>query len=105
MFARTFKIAGRGSSVESHFGKVTKNVIPAYNSVENSVTCIGVFQKVALLETSRNSLLTRISGLKPTGCNAAKNELLTRFLKDVCGNKMTIPENLQEEFCNRVSFQ
>ena len=45
------------------FGKVTDNVFPVCNSVENSITWIGVFQKVALFETLRNSLLTRLSGL------------------------------------------
>ena len=33
-----------------------------------------------------------------------KNELITRILKDVYDNKMKIPENFQEEFCNVVFF-
>ena len=62
------------------------------------------FPKVALLQTKRNSLLTSLSGLQPTGCNATKSELITRFLKDVYDNKMKIPENFQEEFYNIVFF-
>ena len=63
------------------------------------------FPKVALLQTTRNSLLTSLSGLQPTGCNATKSELITRFLKDVYDNKMKIPENFQEEFCDVVFFK
>ena len=43
MFPRTFKIAGIAYVVESHFDKVTENVFPQYNSVENSITWISIF--------------------------------------------------------------
>ena len=50
------------------------------------------FPEVALLETLTNSVLTSLSGLQPTGCNATKNELINRFLKDVYDNKVKILE-------------
>ena len=104
MFPEIFKIAWIVSLMESHFGKVTGNVYPVYSFVENAVTCM-YFPKVALIETVRNSLSPSLSGLQPTGCNATKSELITRFHKDVYDNKMKIPENFQEEFCDAAFFQ
>lgn len=37
MLRRTFKIAGRAFTVESHYGKVTENFFSLYNSKENSL--------------------------------------------------------------------
>ena len=56
------------------------------------------FPKVALLETLTNSVLTSLSGLQPTGCNATKNELINRFLKDVYDNKVKILEIVMQLF-------
>ena len=39
----------------------------------------GLSRKVALLEISRNPLLTRVVGLQYTFCDATINELLTKF--------------------------
>ena len=57
---RTFKITERVSLVESLFIKATKETSVFYNSAENSVTCISMFRREALLEISRNSLLTGV---------------------------------------------
>ena len=57
-----------------------------------------MFGKVAVLEISRNSLLTGTAGLQPTGCNATKHKLLTKFLKSLLKNL----ENNHEELCNGV---
>ena len=55
---RTFKITGRVSLVESLFIKASKVASVFYNSAENYVKCISMFRREALLEISRNSLLT-----------------------------------------------
>ena len=47
-----FKIARREE--ESIFSKVIEEKSTVYNFVGNSITCTGVFQKVVLLEISRN---------------------------------------------------
>lgn len=73
---------------------------PFCNSVESSITLIGMFQNAAPLETSRNSLLSRVLDLQSTKCNASKNKLPTKFLESV----LKIPENFQEAHCNRVRF-
>ena len=39
---------------------------PSYNPIENSITCIAIFQKVALLEILRNSLLNGVATLLKT---------------------------------------
>ena len=49
---RFFKIARRASLGESLFSKVIGEISTVYNSVGNSTTCTGVFQKVVLLEIS-----------------------------------------------------
>ena len=49
-----FKSARRASLEESLFSKVIGEISTLYNSVRNSITCTGVFQKVVLLEISRN---------------------------------------------------
>ena len=50
-----------------------------YSHLGNSITCIGMFWKVAFLETSRNSLLTE--GLQSTDCNATKGHFRPNFLE------------------------
>ena len=60
-----------------------------------------MFQKVAFLEISRSPLLTGVTGLQYTVCNATKNELLTKFLK--CALKLT--ENFQEVISTEVPYQ
>ena len=60
-----------------------------------------MFRKVALIEISRNSLLIEVSSLQPTGCNATKNERLTKFFTDV----LKILENVQGKLCNEVSLK
>ena len=79
--------------VKPLFSNVTGEVPAFYSSVESSITCIGMFQKVYLLVISRNS------GLLSTGCDAIQNELLTNVPKDV----LKILEKFQEELCNGVS--
>ena len=51
-----------------------------------------MFRKVASLEISRNSVLTRVAGLQPTGCNVTKKKCLTELL------------NVYEKLCNGVSL-
>ena len=88
------------SVVKSLFGKVTEEIPEFCNSVGNSFTCIGILLKVAPQEILRNFLLTGVVGLQSTGCNTTKNELLTKFLKDV----LKILENFQGELCDWVLF-
>ena len=63
--------------------------------------CVGMFQKVAPQENSRNSLLNGVAGFQFTGCDDTRNKLLIKFFKGV----MKISEYLQEGFCNGVSFR
>ena len=51
---RFFKIARRASLEESLFSKVIGEVSTLYTSVKNPFVCTRVFQKVVLLEISRN---------------------------------------------------
>ena len=51
---RFYKIARRASLAESLFSKVIGEISTLYKSIKNSITCTGVFQKVVLLEISRN---------------------------------------------------
>ena len=97
----TFKIAATASLVESLFSKVTGEISAFCNSVENSIICIGIIEKVALLVISINSLLTGAVGFQSTSCNATKKELLTKFLQGVSN----ISKNLQEEFYSGVTFK
>ena len=87
---RIFNVAGRESVVESPFNKVRWEISAFCNSVESSITCIGIFQNIALLEILRDSLLTG-GGVDPqsTGCNATKDRVVTKFLKGV----LNISEN------------
>ena len=71
---RIVKIA---SVVKSLFTKVTEEITAFCSSFENSIKCIGVFRKVALLVISRNK------DLMSTDCNVIKNELLTNVFKGV----------------------
>ena len=69
-----------------------------YNSIEYSLTYIGMFLK-KVREISGNSLLTGAWGLLPTVCSFTKNKLLIEFFKD-----LKILENFHEEICNGVPF-
>ena len=86
--------------VKSIFGKVIEEIPEFCNSAGNSFTCIGILLKVGPQEILRNFLLTGVVGLQSTGCNITKNELLTKFLKDV----LKILENFQGELCNWILF-
>ena len=44
--------------------KVTGGVSGFYNSVENPITFVVMFQKVTYLEILKSSLLTRVAGLQ-----------------------------------------
>ena len=63
-----------------------------------------MFRKVALLEISRISLLTRgnslTRGLQYTFCNATKYELPTKFLE----RTFKFTENFQEVISNGVPY-
>ena len=60
-----------------------------------------MFRKVALPEISRSPLLPRVADLQYTFCNAAKNELLTKFHEGA----FKVKENFQEVICNGVPYQ
>ena len=64
----TFKIARRVSAVKSHFGK--QETFFASRVLWRTLLHSMYFPKVVFLKTTRNSLLTSLSGLQPTGCNA-----------------------------------
>ena len=64
--------------METLFSKVTEEISAFCNFSEISKTCIGMFCKVAFLESS---LLTAVAGLQSTVYNTTKNELLTKFFK------------------------
>ena len=51
-----------------------------------------MIRKVVLLEISRNSLLTGVAGLHPTGCNATKSQLLIKLFKGVLNVFRKSPE-------------
>ena len=51
------------------------------NSIKKSITCIGMFLKVALVEILRNFFLTQVVSLQSTGCIATKTKLLVRFFQ------------------------
>ena len=83
---RLFKIVGKSYVVESIFSKVTEENSAFYKCFENSIRCssinisISISIEGALLEISRSSLLTNVTGSHPTSCKATKIELLTKFL-------------------------
>ena len=77
----------------------SKKIFLFYNSVENSITSIGMFQKVALKEIL-TSLLTAVACLHSAVCNAIDNELLTKFLEGV----LKLTEIFQEVTFNGVPF-
>ena len=60
-----------------------------------------MFRKVALLEISRSSLLTRVASLQYSFCNATKYELLTKFLEGA----FKFTENFQDVISNGVPYQ
>ena len=72
--------------MESCFSKMTREISPFYTSDENSII-------LSVLQISKGPLLTGVAGLQSTGYNVTKNELLTKFLKNVLKNS----ENVQEE--------
>ena len=49
--------------IESLFSKITREISVFYNSVENSIRCISMFRKIAVLAILRKFLLTRVVGL------------------------------------------
>lgn len=53
---RIFKIIRRSPVVESVFHKVPGKISAFNNSFEESITCIGMFRKVAVLEFPRSFL-------------------------------------------------
>ena len=61
---RTFEIAGKASVVELLLSKVTGEISAFCNSFKNSNRCIGTFRKVAVVEISRNPLLTGVAHLQ-----------------------------------------
>ena len=65
------------SLVEWRFSKVNgdfgHSIWAFFNSLGYSVTCLGMFWKVAFLEILRNSLLT--GGLQSTDSNATKGQI------------------------------
>ena len=62
--------------------------------------CRKLYHPISVLVLSKGPLLTGVAGLQSTGCNVTKNELLTKFLKDI----LKISGNVQEELCNGVPF-
>ena len=60
-----------------------------------------MFRKVAFLEISRSPLLTGVSDLHYTVCNATKNKTLTKFLKYV----LKLTENLLEVISTEVPYR
>ena len=83
--------------VESIFSKVTEENSAFYKCFENSIRCssinisISISIEGALLEISRSSLLTSVTGSHPTSCKATKiwlgvqtpNQISLRFLDDL----------------------
>ena len=61
---KNFEITKKAPVVESLLSKVAGEISAFYNSVENLNTCIDTFQKVALLDISRNPLLTEVLRLQ-----------------------------------------
>ena len=88
-------LAGRVSVVVLLLSKETGEIYAFCYSAEKSIPCIGMFQVVALLEISRNSLV----GLDSTGYKA--NKFLIKFLE----GDLKISKHFQEELCIGVLFQ
>ena len=82
------------------FSSSSKKIFLFHNSVENSITSIGMFQKVALKEILTSPLLTAVACLHSAVCNAINNELLTKFLEGV----LKLTEIFQEVTFNGVPF-
>ena len=82
---RILKIAMRASVVKPFFSKVVACKISAfYNSLKNSIRCIGMVWKVVYIVYR----------------NATKSEILTKFHRSI----LEILENFQEVLCNEVPF-
>ena len=79
---RIFKTATRVSVVESLFIKVTSEISIFYKSIENSLTCTGMFQSSSF----RNFKIFPFNQSCRLGVyrNATKNELHIKFLGDDC---------------------
>ena len=75
---RIIKIDVRASVVESLFNKVTETCV-----LQLCREMHGMFRKVTLLEILRSPLFIGVASLQYTVCNATRNELITKFLKDV----------------------
>ena len=77
--------------METLFSKVTGEISAFCNFAEISYTCIGMFRKVAFLESP---LLTAVAGIQSTVHNTTNNELLTKFVKGA----LKLAENILMEF-------
>ena len=62
-----------------------------------------MFEKAALLEILRNSLLPEVAGCKPTVCSATKNEMLTK-LQPPALHVFKIQESSGNKVCCAVPF-
>ena len=61
----------------------------------------GMFRKVTLLIISRSLLVIGVAGLQYTVCNTTRNELLTKFLKDVLKHIESFQEVVSKRFVIR----
>ena len=96
---RVFKTASvvkpffrKGTGEPAAFYSFVENFV-TFTAVEISITCIGLFRKVALL------VILRKPRLFLTGCDVIENESLTNVLKSV----LKTLEKFQEVLCNGVS--
>ena len=71
----------RESVEESIFSELIAEISEFYLSAESSITCIGIFQKLVLLQSSKNFLLTVVAMLYTPDCNVTEMELLTNLRK------------------------
>ena len=97
---RNFKINGRLFVVEPLFSKVAGEIYAFCNSAKKSITFIGMFRNVALLEILKSCLLIGIYGLESRTCNASKNKLLTKFLQGI----LKISENFKKRSVTDLLF-
>ena len=94
---RIFEVTGKLSLVKSFFKESSRR---NFCILQLCGKLLQVHQYVSR-RIWRKFLSTRVEDLQSTGCNAIKNELLTKFLKWI----LKILENLQEELCHGVPVQ
>ena len=82
--SKIFKIAGRTSVLEISFIKVTGE-ISTFRKLHH------VHWYLPKSSSSRNYLLTGVAGLQFPDRKATKNELLTKFLKDLLKISENVP--------------